>query len=290
MLARRRGLTLAFVEVGDDGRLDLESFERQLTDRVRLVAITAASNVLGTIPPLGPIVERARGRGAKVLVDAAQSIAHRPTDVAAMDVDFLAFSAHKLYGPTGVGVLYARREHLEAMPPVLGGGSMVLRVGRDDAEWNEVPWKFEAGTPPIAQAIGLGAAVDYLSGLDRTALAAHEEGLTRRAYEVLSGIDGVRLLGPDPRDHPRAGVIGFLVDGVHPHDLAQLLDRDGVAIRAGHHCCMPLHQRLGLAASARASLALYNTAADVDRLAEAIERAKRTLARPRPAPSAPGGR
>ncbi len=289
MLARRRGLTLAFAEIADDGRLDLASFEDQLSDRTRLVAITAASNVLGTIPPLDRVVALARSRGAKVLVDAAQSIAHQPTDVKAPEVDFLAFSGHKMYGPTGVGVLYAKREHLEAMPPVLGGGSMVLRVGRDDADWNEVPWKFEAGTPPIAQAIGLGAAVDYLSGLDRAAVTAHEDELTRRAYEVLSGLEGVRLLGPDPREQPRAGVIGFVVDGVHPHDLAQLLDRDGVAIRAGHHCAMPLHQRLGLIASARASFALYNTLADVDRLAEAIEHARRTMARPparpRPAPS-----
>ena len=222
----------------------------------------------------------AQRRGAKVLVDAAQAIAHRPIDVAAPDVDFLAFSGHKLYGPTGVGVLYAKREHLEAMPPALGGGSMVLRVDRDDAEWNEVPWKFEAGTPPIAQAIGLGAAVDYLSRLDRSAVAAHEEDLTRHAYRVLSGLAGVRLFGPDPRDEPRAAIISFLVEGVHPHDLAQLLDRDGVAIRAGHHCAMPLHQRLGLVASARASFALYNTIADIDRLAEAIERAKQALRRP----------
>jgi cysteine desulfurase/selenocysteine lyase len=281
MLARRRGLSLKFAEIGDDGRLDLESFESQLNDRVRLVAITAASNVLGTIPPLDRVVEQSHRRGAKVLVDAAQAIAHRPTDVAAPPVDFLAFSGHKMYGPTGVGVLYARREHLEAMPPMLGGGSMVLRVDRHDAEWNEPPWKFEAGTPPIAQAIGLGAAVAYLAGLDREAVAAHEEDLTRRAYAVLSGLEGLRVLGPDPRDEPRAGALGFAVEGVHPHDLAQLLDRDGVAIRAGHHCCMPLHRRLGLVASARASFALYNTVADIDRLAEAIERARRTMARPR---------
>jgi cysteine desulfurase/selenocysteine lyase len=227
-----------------------------------------------------------------VLVDAAQGIAHRPIDVAAPAVDFLAFSGHKLYGPTGVGVLYARREHLEAMPPALGGGSMVLRVDRDGAEWNDLPWKFEAGTPPIAQAIGLGAAFDFLARFDRSALSAHQEALTRHAYRVLSQIDGVRLLGPDPRDEPRAGIISFLVEGVHPHDLAQLLDRDGVAIRAGHHCAMPLHHRLGLAASARASFALYNTVADVDRLAGAIERAKWTLrrpaGRPRRLPSPPG--
>ena len=277
MLARERGLTLRFADVTDDGRLDLESFERQLTGRVRLVAITAASNVLGTVPPLEDIAARARELGARILVDAAQAVAHRPIDVETLGVDFLAFSGHKMYGPTGVGVLYARREHLEAMPPMFGGGSMVLRVDRDGAEWNELPWKFEAGTPPIAQAIGLGAAVDFLERFDRS---AYEEALTRHAYRVLSGIDGVRLLGPDPRDEPRAGIISFLVDGVHPHDLAQLLDRDGVAIRAGHHCAMPLHHRLGLAASARASFAMYNTVADVDRLAGAIERAKWTLRRP----------
>ena len=289
MLARERGLTLRFADVTDDGRLDLDSFDRQLTERIRLVAITAASNVLGTIPPLEDIAARAREHGARILVDAAQAIAHRPIDVEALGVDFLAFSGHKLYGPTGVGVLYARREHLEAMPPLFGGGSMVLRVDCDGAEWNELPWKFEPGTPPIAQAIGLGAAVDFLARLDRSALSAHEEALTLHAYRVLSGIDGVRLLGPDPRDQARAGIISFLVDGVHPHDLAQLLDREGVAIRAGHHCAMPLHHRLGLAASARASFALYNTVADVDRLAGAIERAKWTLhrpaGRPRPSPS-----
>jgi cysteine desulfurase/selenocysteine lyase len=293
MLARRRGLSLRFAEIDDDGRLDLGSFDRQFSDRVRFVAVTAASNVLGTMPPLGAIVARARQRGAKVLIDAAQAIAHRPMDVAALDADFVAFSGHKVYGPTGVGVLYAKREHLEAMPPMLGGGSMVLRVDREGAEWNEVPWKFEAGTPPIAQAIGLGAAVDYLARFEGSGLRAHEEELTRHAYRVLSGLGGVRLLGPDPREDPRVGIIGFLVDGVQPHDLAQLLDREGVAIRAGHHCAMPLHQRLGIGASARASFGLYNTFAEVERLAEAIERAKCILRRPsgrsRPAPSRPGG-
>ncbi len=287
MLARERGLTLKFADVTDDGQLDLESFDRQLSDRVRLVAVTAASNVLGTIPPLDQIVARARGCGAKVLVDAAQGIVHRPIDIEAPSVDFLTFSAHKLYGPTGVGVLYARREHLEAMPPMLGGGNMVLRVDLEGAGWNDVPWKFEAGTPPIAQAIGLGAVVDYLGQFDRLAMLAHEEELTQYAWRVLSELEGVRLLGPDPREVGRAGMISFLVEQIHPHDLAQLLDRDGVAIRAGHHCAMPLHHRLGLPASARASLALYNNAADVDRLAGAIERARWTLRRPpaRPKPS-----
>ncbi len=280
MLARKRGLTLKFVDVTDDGRLDLESFDRQFSDRVRLVAITATSNVLGTIPPLDQIAARVRDCGAKLLVDAAQGVVHRPIDVTAPSVDFLTFSAHKLYGPTGLGVLYARREHLEAMPPMLGGGNMVLRVDLEGADWNEIPWKFEAGTPPIAQAIGLGAAIDYLGRFDRSALSAHEEALTHYAWRILSELEGVRLLGPDPHNVGRAGILSFLVEGIHPHDLAQLLDRDGVAIRAGHHCAMPLHHRLGLPASARASLALYNNAADIDRLAVAIERARWTLRRP----------
>jgi cysteine desulfurase/selenocysteine lyase len=287
MLARRRGLTLKFADLTDDGRLDLESFDQQLSGRVRLVAVTALSNVLGTIPPLGELIDRAHQNGAVVLIDAAQGLAHAPLDVTGLDADFVAFSGHKLCGPTGVGVLYAQREHLEAMPPVMGGGSMVLRVDLQGAEWNDVPWKFEAGTPPIAQAIGLGAAVDYLARWDRSARAAHQHSLIRYAHQVLSGLDGVRLLGPDPDCQPKGGILSFLVDGVHPHDLAQLLDHDGVAIRAGHHCAMPLHQRLDIAASARASFALYNTIAEVERLAEAIERAQRTLRRPwgQPVPS-----
>jgi len=287
MLARRRGLVLRFADVTDDGRLDLDSFERQLSARVRLVAVTAMSNVLGTIPPLQEIVARAHGCGAKVLVDAAQGVVHLPTDVEALDADFVAFSGHKLHGPTGVGVLYAKREHLEAMPPVMGGGSMVLRVDRDGAQWNDVPWKFEAGTPPIAQAIGLGAAVDFLAQFDRAALLAHQRTLTSRAHQMLSQVEGIRLLGPDPEHETKGGIISFVVEGAHPHDLAQLLDHDGVAIRAGHHCTMPLHERFGIAASTRASFALYNTMAEIDRLAESIDRARRTLGRPsgRPAPS-----
>jgi cysteine desulfurase/selenocysteine lyase len=288
MLARRIGLALRFADVTDDGRLELDSFERQLSDRTRLVAITAMSNVLGTIPPLEEVIDRAHRRGALVLLDAAQAMAHLPVDVTALGADFVAFSGHKMCGPTGVGVLYAQREHLEAMPPVIGGGSMVVRVGRDEAEWNEVPWKFEAGTPPIAQAIGLGAAVDYLSRFDRPALWAHERALTAYAHRVLTALAGVRLLGPEPGQ--KGGIVAFTVAGVHPHDLAQLVDRDGVAIRAGHHCAMPLHDRLGVAASARASFSLYNTAAEIDRLAEAIERAQRVFRRGgRPADRADGG-
>jgi cysteine desulfurase/selenocysteine lyase len=277
MLARRVGLVLKFAEVTEDGRLIVDAFERQLSGRTRLVAITAMSNVLGTIPPLGDLIDRAHGCGARVVIDAAQAVAHLPMDVTALDADFVAFSGHKMCGPTGVGVLYAKREHLEAMPPWMGGGSMVVRVGRHDAEWNDIPWKFEAGTPPIAQAIGLGAAVDYLARFDRDALLAHERCLTEHAHRMLTALSGVRLLGPEP-EH-KGGILGFTVEGVHPHDLAQLLDRAGVAIRAGHHCAMPLHDRLGVAASARASISLYNTREDIDRLAGAIEGAKRVFRR-----------
>jgi cysteine desulfurase/selenocysteine lyase len=285
MLARRIGLALRYVDVTDDGRFDVDSFERQLSERTRLVAITAMSNVLGTIAPLEEVIDRAHRRGAVVLVDAAQGMARFPLDVTALGADFVVFSAHKMCGPTGVGVLYAKREHLEAMPPVTGGGGMVLRVGQDEAEWNEVPWKFEAGTPPIAQAIGLGAAVDYLGQFDRRAVWAHDRALTACAHRSLAALAGVRLLGPEPGQ--KGGVVAFTVAGVHPHDLAQLVDREGVAIRAGHHCAMPLHDRLGVAASARASFALYNTVEEIDRLAGAIERAQQVFRRGSRPPIAP---
>jgi cysteine desulfurase/selenocysteine lyase len=233
------------------------------------------SNVLGTEPDLPPIIDAARRCGARVLIDAAQAVAHRRLDVSALGADFVAFSGHKLYGPTGVGVLYARRELLEAMPPVMFGGSMVTRVACDGVSWNDVPWKFEAGTPPIAQAIGLGAAVDYLERLDRTAVERHERALTGYARRRLADLGGVRLLGPGDA----GAIVGFTVEGVHPHDLAQLLDRHGVAIRAGHHCAQPLHRRLGLTASARASFGLYTTEDEVDRLAAAIGEARRLLRR-----------
>jgi cysteine desulfurase/selenocysteine lyase len=277
MLAREIGLQLKFADITPDGRLDLASFARQLSTRTRLVALTAMSNVLGSFVPLEEIIDCAHRRWALVVVDAAQAVAHRPLNVAALDADFVAFSGHKLGGPTGVGVLYAKREHLEAMPPLFGGGSMGIRVNLDGAEWNDVPWKFEAGTPPIAQAIGLGAAVDFLTQLGWPALQQHERELTDYAHWVLEEIDGVQLLGPSPEQ--KGGIVGFTVEGVHPHDLAHLLDRAGVAIRAGHHCAMPLHDRLGIAASARASFAPYNTKAEIDDLAEAIAGAKRRLQR-----------
>ncbi|MBI3462202.1 MAG: cysteine desulfurase [Planctomycetes bacterium] len=272
MLAEEHGVVLRLAELTDDGRLDLDSFEEQLSPRTRLVTITGMSNVLGTVPPLEQIVRRSHEAGAVVLIDAAQSVPHEPPDVRALDADFVAFSGHKMCGPTGIGVLCAKREHLEAMPPLFGGGNMVLRVEQTRADWNEVPWKFEAGTPPIAEAIGLGAAVDYLKQFDASALQRHERALTRYAHERLGGIKGLRLLGPQPTD--KGPIVSFTVDGLHPHDLAQLVDREGVAVRAGHHCAMPLHERLGIAASARASFYLYNTLEEVDRLAEAIGKAK----------------
>jgi cysteine desulfurase/selenocysteine lyase len=275
MLSAERGVVLKFADVTRSGRLDLDSLERLMSPKVRLVAVTGMSNVLGTIPPMSDIVDLAHRHGALVLVDGAQSVPHRPTNVTDPPVDFLAFSAHKLFGPTGVGVLYARRELLEEMPPVMGGGGMVVRVDKSGAEWQEVPWKFEAGTPPIAEAIGVGAAVDYLSRFDRMALVAHEHRLTAHAHAVLGDLEGVHLLGPEPFE--KGGIVAFNVEGVHPHDLATLLDRQGAAIRAGAHCAMPLHSHLGVPATARASFSLYNMVAEVDLLAEAVEQARRVL-------------
>jgi cysteine desulfurase/selenocysteine lyase len=277
MLARERGVVLKFADVTDSGRLDFVSFARLMSPKVRLVAITGMSNVLGTVTPLSEIIDLAHLHGALVLVDGAQSVPHRPPDVIEPQIDFLAFSAHKLLGPTGLGVLYARRELLEAMPPVMGGGGMVVRVDQSRAEWNELPWKFEAGTPPIAEVIGLGAAVDYLDQFDRMALVAHEHRLTAHAHDVLGDSEGVRLFGPEPLE--KGGIVAFDVEGVHPHDLATLLDQRGVAIRAGAHCAMPLHDRLGVPATARASFSLYNTLAEVDLLADAIEAARRVFHR-----------
>ena len=286
MLAQDRGVDLRFAELTGDGRLELDAVAAAMTDRVRLIAVTGMSNVTGTIPPLAGIVELARSRGARVLIDAAQSLPHERLDVSKLGVDFVAFSGHKICGPTGIGVLYARREILESMPPVMGGGSMVVRVTRERSEWNEVPWKFEAGTPPIAEAIGLGAALDYLDQFDPRELAAHERGLLTHALEVLGRIEGLTIHGPQTADQ-RGAIVSFTLEGTHPHDLAQLLDRYGIAIRAGHHCAMPLHVRLGIPASARASFYLYNTRDEVDRLAEALESLK-TLLRRRPhGPRAP---
>jgi cysteine desulfurase/selenocysteine lyase len=277
MLAREVGAELAYVSVTDEGRLDLGSLDRLLEGPVKLVAFTHVSNVLGTVNPAQKIVARAHAAGARVLVDAAQSVPHLPMDVQALDCDFLAFSGHKMCGPTGIGVLYGRPELLEEMPPFLTGGGMIKRVGRSEAEWNDLPWKFEAGTAAIAEAVGLGAAVDYLSGVGMETVWAHEQELTTYALERLAEIPGVCVIGPptvSSKDEggARAGVIAFTVDTIHPHDLAQVLDGEGIAIRAGLHCAQPLHERLGLNATARASFYVYNTTEEADRLVEGIQK------------------
>jgi cysteine desulfurase/selenocysteine lyase len=276
-LAARSGAVLRYVPFTDEGLLDLSELPRLLTGRTKLFAFTAASNVLGTINPVAHLVRQAHEAGAIALVDAAQSAGHQATDVQATGADFLAFSGHKLMGPTGVGVLYGRRELLEAMPPFLGGGSMIRRVTLDGFEPAELPARFEAGTPPIVPAIGLGTAIDYLRGVGLENVHRHEQLLTRRAHEVLASVKGVRIFGPGPDQ--KSSIVSFTLDGVHAHDVAQLLDRQGIAVRAGHHCTMPLHKKLGVAATSRASFYFYNTLAEVDRLGPALEEVKRRLRR-----------
>jgi cysteine desulfurase/selenocysteine lyase len=269
MICRERGARLHVLPITDEGELVAD-----LPDRAKLVAVSHASNVLGTINPVADICRAAHERGALVLVDGAQAAGHLPVDVRALGCDFYAFSAHKMFGPTGTGVLWARAELLADMPPWLGGGDMVLSVTLDGATYREAPFKFEAGTPNIAGVVGLGAAVDYVAGLGWDALAAHERRLVDRASAALADIDGVRLVGA-ARD--RIGIVAFTVDGVHPHDVATIVDREGIAIRSGHHCAEPLHRRLGVDATARASFAFYNTEAEVDALAAAVRLAAETF-------------
>ena len=274
--AERTGAVLRYVPITDDGLLRLDLLDSLLTDRTRLVAVAAVSNVLGTINPLAEIIARAHAAGALVLVDAAQSAPHQAVDVQALGADFLAFSGHKMLGPSGVGALYGRRALLDAMPPFLGGGSMIRRVRIDGFEPADLPAKFEAGTPPIVPAIGLGAAIDYLQRVGLPQIHAHEQRLCRLAHEVLQTIEGVRFLGPAP-EH-KAGLVSFTCN-VHPHDVAQLLDQRGIAVRAGHHCTMPLHKRLGINASTRASFYLYNTLEEVERLGTALDEVQRQMRR-----------
>lgn len=275
LLAQEKGAELVYLPIGDDGLLRMDELDRLLDERVKLVAFTMMSNVLGTINPVQEIVHRAHSVGALALVDGAQGVPHLPVDVQHMECDFLAFSAHKMCGPTGIGVLYGREALLEVMPPFLSGGDMIRRVERHRATWNDLPWKFEAGTPAIVEGIGLGAAVDYLEGLGMEAVAAHEREVVTYAMERLSALDGMHIVGP-PAEH-RGGVIAFTFRDIHPHDLAHLLDLDGVAVRAGHHCAQPLHQRLGLVATTRASFYIYNLPEEADVLAEALERAAGVL-------------
>jgi cysteine desulfurase / selenocysteine lyase len=273
MLAEERGIELRWIGIDEEYRLDLSDLDR-LLDGVKLVACTTMSNVLGTITPFARIAEAAHGAGAVVLADGAQSVPHIPTDVGELGCDFLAFSAHKMLGPTGIGVLWGRRELLEAMPPFLGGGGMIRDVRRDGFTANVLPWKFEAGTPPIAEAVGLGAAVSYLESLGLDAVQAHEVELTAYAQAVLAERfgDDLKIFGP-PGTAQRGGVLSLAYRDVHPHDLAQVLDQAGVCVRAGHHCAKPLMRLLGVNATARASLYVYNDESDVDVLADAIAEA-----------------
>ena len=271
-LAERTGASIKAIPITDDGLLQLDALDELMSERTKIVAVTAVSNVLGTINPLETIIARAHEVNAVVVVDAAQSLPHIATDVQQLDVDFLAFSGHKMCGPTGIGVLYGREALLDAMPPFLGGGSMISNVEIESFRPGVLPAKFEAGTPPIVQAIGLGAAVDYLSGIGSDRIHAHEQLLARRAHELLSPAGDVRFLGPSPDE--KAGIVSFVVEGIQALDLAQLLDQNGVAIRAGHHCTMPLHKRLGLASSARISFYLYNTLDEVGRFADAMAAAR----------------
>ncbi len=280
-LAHEAQAELVYTPVTDDGQLDLDGLARRLTGPVKLVALTHVSNVLGTVNPIPEITAlvRERAADARILLDGAQSVPHLPVDVQALDCDFLAFSGHKMCGPTGIGVLYGRPELLEGAPPFLVGGGMIGRVERSEATWADLPARFEAGTPPIAEAVGLGAAIEYLNGVGMAAIWEHERALAAYALERLRDRAGVQVVGPsDSGRVERAGVVTFTVEGIHPHDLAFVLDQEGIAIRAGFHCAQPLHQRLGLGPTARASFYLYNTPTEVNRLVTGIERAQALLA------------
>ncbi|HEU4862250.1 MAG TPA: SufS family cysteine desulfurase [Candidatus Limnocylindria bacterium] len=268
-VARGTGATLEYVAITDDGRLDLDDLRARLARGPKLLALAHVSNSLGTINPVAEITRMAHEAGALVVLDAAQSVPHMPVDVTALGVDFAALSGHKMLGPSGIGALWGRRELLDAMPPFLTGGSMITRVTLEGAEWNEVPWKFEAGTPAIAEAMGLAAAIAYLQSIGMDRVRAHERFLFERAWASLADMPGVRLLGPaSPDEH--AGVIGFVVDGIHPHDVATILDREGIAVRAGHHCAQPVMLRYDLPATTRASFYVYNDLDDVERLVDGI--------------------
>jgi cysteine desulfurase / selenocysteine lyase len=272
ILAGQTGAVVRYIPFHEDGTLDLSDLENLLTERTKLFAFTAVSNVFGTINPVSQLVRAAQAVGAVTVVDAAQAVPHMAVDVQAWNCDFVAFSGHKMCGPTGIGILYGRRELLEAMPPYMGGGDMIRRVTLEGSTWNDLPWKFEAGTPSIAEGIGLGAAVDYLSRLGMDDIHAHEQFLTHYALEALSEIPDLKLWGPPASQ--KAGVATFTMGKAHPHDIAEILDKDGIAIRAGHHCAMPLHQKLGLSATARASFYLHTTTEEIDKLVASLHRVR----------------
>ena len=270
VLCRERGAELRYLEVNERGEISLEQLDAELArGDVKLVAVTHVSNVLGTILPVAEIVARARAAGAVSLVDGAQAVPHMAVDVEAIGADFYAWTGHKALGPTGIGVLHGRREILERMEPFMTGGDMIASVNFQSATWNELPYKFEAGTPPVAEAVGLGAAVEYLSALGMDRVRAHERALTGYMLERLGDVPGLRVVGP-PEAQARGGLASFTIEGMHPHDIAELADRGGVCIRAGHHCAQPLMRRLGVSATARASIGVYNEPGDVDALVDAL--------------------
>jgi cysteine desulfurase / selenocysteine lyase len=276
-LAERTGCKIRWAPITDDYRLDLDAFERCLSPRTKLVAVSAVSNVLGTINPIDQIIEVAHAAGAVVLVDAAQAVPHEPIDVRARNADFLAFSGHKMLGPSGVGVLYGREDLLDRMPPFLGGGSMIKQVTTEGFTPADLPYKFEAGTPVIVPAIGMGKAIQYLQKISMESVRAHELLLTRHAHHLLADIPGLKILGPEPER--KGGIVTFVMEGIHPDDISKALDVQGIAVRAGHHCAMPLHDRLGITASTRASFYIYNTPAEVGRLAHGLREARRIFSR-----------
>jgi len=272
LLAEARGARLKHLSFDARGRLALDDLDRLLSDRTRIVALVHVSNTFGTVNPVAQIAAAAHARGAVVVVDGAQSAPHRRVDVRGLEADFFAFTGHKMLAPMGIGGLWGRRALLEAMPPYQGGGEMISDVWTDHATWNELPWKFEAGTPHVAGAVGLGAAIDYLERLGMDAVSAHEREITIYAMERLAEIPRLHILGPGANE--RGGVVAFTVEGIHPHDIAQVLDTEGVCVRAGHHCTKPLHRRLGLGASARASFYVYTTRDEIDILTHALHKTR----------------
>jgi cysteine desulfurase/selenocysteine lyase len=275
LLRERTGIEIKVAPIDDDGNFLFDEFEKLLTPRTKMVAITHISNALGTITPIAAIIEAAHAAGAKVLVDGCQAAPHQHLDVRALDADFYVFAPHKIYGPTGIGVLYGKADLLNAMPPYQGGGEMIRKVTFEETTFQDIPHRFEAGTPPIVEAIGLGAAVDYLSAIGQTAVEAHEAGLLAYASERLADIPGLTIIG---RAREKASIVSFVMEGAHPHDIGTVIDRAGVAVRAGHHCAQPLMERFGLSATARASFGLYNTREEVDALADALAKVREIFA------------
>ncbi|MFC4590063.1 cysteine desulfurase [Sphaerisporangium corydalis] len=277
LLAQRTGATLRWFPVTDEGRLDLSGLDELLNERTKIVSIVHQSNVLGTVNPVAEVLARARQTGALMMLDASQSVPHRAVDVAALGVDFVAFTGHKMVGPSGIGVLWGRRELLEAMPPFLGGGEMIEAVWMDRSTYAPVPHKFEAGTPPIVEAIGLGAAVDYLTGIGMADVMQHEHDLTVYGLQALGEVPGLRIIGPETAEE-RGGTLSFTIPGIHPHDVGQILDdRFGVAVRVGHHCARPLHLRFGIPATTRASFYLYNTTDEIDALVRGLHHVQKVF-------------